>query len=126
MGSLVSRSAEEVASKMASKQARNVAESQDRMQRQMLLMQVSMARERLYWFGAAWGFLTLAVAGALKNGPSSARVALIPYVLFSTVTAYQWDFAYGSKLERIQRIRAAMERDEANDHWFLPVDRSSQ
>ena len=49
------------------------------------------------------------------------KLVMVPYLAFSTLVAYQADFAYGTKLERVQGIMHDIETNEASQHWYLPM-----
>jgi hypothetical protein len=116
MGSSVSKGFEE----MQANQKRTMLENQERMQRTMIARQMAMARDRVDWMLGAWGAAALAGSIATWRGvkvPPAAgllivvvavsnffrtcllfcadwsRRAAVPFLVYSTVLAYQWDFA---------------------------------
>lgn len=80
------------------------------MRERMMAAQVAGARDLVTWLGA-----TLAVAApalALGAARSGNRALLVPLVPLAIITAYNYDFAFGSKPERIVAEAERILRDE--------------
>ena len=69
------------------------------MRRRMMAQQLSMVRERFYWWA---GFFSLATIGLTAGYIKSRQPAVIaPLVPLSFLFGYQADMALGNKMERI-------------------------
>ena len=80
------------------------------MRERMMAAQVAGARDLVQWLGGALAIAAPAlIAGAARSGN---RALVVPLVPFSLVTAYNYDFAYGSKPERIAAEAERILRDE--------------
>ena len=68
------------------------------------------------------------IEAAMLRGKRPPPAMLAPLAPLSIVTAYQWDLAYGTKLERINQHFNDIIEKEQEQHWFLPlrVDQSSK
>jgi len=91
----------------------------ERMRRLQLSMQMAFVREQLYWFGGVYSLGLLGVTAQVIKTKSIPKVAAIPLVVAGTFIAYQWDFAYGNKIDRINKIHHDILREEK--HWFVPL-----
>lgn len=81
-------------------------ENQKKMMEEQMKKQLSMAmasqRELLNWELSAYGtFATVFTLGKLARRPVP-HVAVVPLVVAPVILAYQWDFAYGTKADRIK------------------------
>jgi len=109
----------EMQEKMAQRQEANMKKQQERMKRMQIATQVAIGREQFWWFAGFHSFLTLGLTGALIKKKPVHPAAVVPYLAFTLITAYQWDFAYGDKLERINNIYSDLQKE---DHWYIPID----
>jgi len=101
------------------KMAENQKNGQETMRRTMLATQVAARRDLVQWMGATWCLLAsgVTVAAAKRKLPPAAAV---PFTIFSIVLAYNWDFAYGNKLERINAEYEKITTQEK--HWYVPLN----
>uniref|UniRef100_A0A6B2LQW0 Plasminogen receptor (KT) n=1 Tax=Arcella intermedia TaxID=1963864 RepID=A0A6B2LQW0_9EUKA len=107
----------EAQQEMASVQFNNQLKMQERMRRMMVAQQMAMTRERLVWFEGVLGVATTgALIGSIKHKTAAPWV---PVFLLGVITAYQWDFAYGTKAERINVMYEDIIQDPS--FWFTPV-----
>jgi len=109
----------EVQKDMSAIQLNNMILGQERMRRMMIAQQMAIARERLIWIGAFGGFLTLGLTGYTVRTKSFPAPAMVPLIGYWTIFAYQWDFAYGNKAQRIFEYQNSIMQD--NRYWFNPV-----
>ena len=80
------------------------------------------ARDTVLWFGGALSALVTGAVTARVLGKKTPPALAAPVAALSVLTAYQWDMAYGSKLERINAHFDTIVRDEgAAQHWFVPL-----
>jgi hypothetical protein len=49
------------------------------------------------------------------------KVIFGPLAVYGVIVAYQWDMAYGTKMERINGIMNDILTKEKNQHWFTPL-----
>ena len=119
MGGGISKGFEE----MQKNQKKTMLESQERMRRVMLAQQVAIARDRVDWMLGAWASAALAGSVATLRGVKLPPAAAAPFLVYTVVLAYQWDFAYGNKTERINNTFNRIVNTEK--HWFLPFDTKS-
>jgi hypothetical protein len=89
------------------------------MRRNQIAFQIAMLRERTYWLGGYWVFLSLAVIGAARRKPDALSVLIIPYSAYSTMTLYMLDFAWFTKPNRINEIAQEVQHD--TNYWFVPL-----
>ncbi len=73
-------------------------EMQERMRRTQISQQMAVMRERTWWFGGVTGALLVAAAATRR-----VSVAL-PAAPLTIMTAYHWDFGYGTKINRISAM----------------------
>jgi hypothetical protein len=57
-------------------------------------------------------------------GADFPKVALAPITIYGIFLAYQYDMAYGSKMERINGIMNDILTKETDKHWFTPLSPS--
>jgi Fe2+ transport system protein B len=123
IGSAVSSNMEQMQRKlqeeMREKQWEMQLRGQERMMRTQLSMQMAMARERMYWMGGAYGAALTGVLGAKLKGHAIPKVTAVPLAVFTIFLAYQADFAWGNKAERINKMRREILENEK--HWFAPL-----
>ncbi|KAG2383096.1 hypothetical protein C9374_004433 [Naegleria lovaniensis] len=110
----------EMQDRMAVTQKKSQIAMQERMKRMQIATQVAVARERFWWFAGFHAFITTGMTIKRKHVHPA---AVIPYLAFTLVTLYQWDFAYGNKLERIDKIFNKLQDEE---HWYTPVDQETK
>jgi hypothetical protein len=107
--------------KMLEAQRENMKTQMARQMRIMNAANVAWSRDFVQWVGGVW---TLAVTGAIlakfNHGvvPSPLKV---PLVVLPIVGSYNWDLAYGTKADRIQREMMKVLHEE--DHWFSKQDK---
>ena len=88
----------------------------------MLSQQMAITRERAWWFLGGLGLMSTGmIVGALRG--KNVSVLAGPLTAVSLVTAYQFDFAYGSKPQRIREMHEEILNDPK--YWFNPVPESS-
>lgn len=46
----------------------------------------------------------------------------VPLIGYTTMLAFQYDFAYGTKANRIADIQRKILTEEADNYWFTPVN----
>ena len=92
-----------------------------------LATRMAMTRDRVIWMSSFVAFMgTLATVRSIAHKRfSSPPLASIPVVAVSFLIAYQMDFAYGTKSERVQKEAHKILKEELH-HWFhqpmeLPV-----
>ncbi|XP_059149480.1 plasminogen receptor (KT)-like [Physella acuta] len=94
---------------------RQLAMQNEMRERQMAVM-IARARD-MFWFYTA--FDSLATVGLTLGAMRSKKYGLLaPLVPLSFVFAYQWDLAYGSKMDR---IRAMADRIIDEEHQLLDL-----
>jgi len=123
IGSAVSHSMEQtqrnLQQEMLQKQWELQLRGQERMMRSQIAMQMAASRDLCYWMGSV---LVVGVAGlsvAVVKGKRPPPVVIIPLAIYSIVLAYQVDFAFGNKAERIRKMRDEIITKE--EHWFVPL-----
>lgn len=104
---------------MMQKQWKNNLKGQERMRRTMIAQQMAMARERLWWFAGFVGTLCLGIGGYAIKHKRVPPAAIAPLFALLTITAYQADFAYGNKIERVNRMMN--EIVDSGKYWFTPL-----
>lgn len=87
----------------------------ERNRRLMISMQMAMTRERTYWFGGAASLLGLGLLVGKMRG-KNVSVGLVPLAALSTLTAYNYDMGFGTKINRINRMHHDIISDER--YWF--------
>eukprot|EP00834_Sanchytrium_tribonematis_P006624 NODE_505_length_6682_cov_0.825394.p7 type:complete len:107 gc:universal NODE_505_length_6682_cov_0.825394:5658-5338(-) len=94
----------------------NMAEMQrksmEKQQKTMVAMTMANSRDLCLWIGGTWAAVG---TGLLLAGNRAPRVALVPFGVLSIVFAYNVDFAYGNKAERIRQEFLKIQNE---DHWF--------
>eukprot|EP01118_Nematostelium_gracile_P003193 TRINITY_DN13633_c0_g1_i1.p1 TRINITY_DN13633_c0_g1~~TRINITY_DN13633_c0_g1_i1.p1 ORF type:complete len:133 (+),score=33.66 TRINITY_DN13633_c0_g1_i1:24-422(+) len=105
----------EMQKEMAEVQARNMRLNQEKMARMMVVQNMALTRERLNWMG---GFGILATLAALGHSIKTKHASplTVPLVPYWTIIGYQWDFAYGDKVNRIKKEVDQIMKDER--YWF--------
>ncbi|XP_064604364.1 plasminogen receptor (KT)-like [Liolophura sinensis] len=87
---------------------------QNQMRQRMAAMQMARARDMFQWFGAFYAvFAPIAIAGAKRN-----KGLLAPLLPLTFILGYQYDLAYGSKM---QRMRAEADRIMDDEKWLLDL-----
>eukprot|EP00914_Ancora_sagittata_P019207 GHVO01038320.1.p1 GENE.GHVO01038320.1~~GHVO01038320.1.p1 ORF type:complete len:140 (-),score=24.83 GHVO01038320.1:66-485(-) len=124
MGSIVGKAMDE---NMKKQQEFMLQTQQMQMERQMQMqnymrelqmsMQLARARDLFHWFGS---FYTLAVAGSVAGFMKQKSPKIIaPLVPLTFIFAYQYDLAYGSKMDRM-RNEAKVILEEQTSMLDLP------
>lgn len=90
---------------MLDAQLNNMMRGQDRMMNLQIATQVAFARERFQWMAAFWCAASIPITALAITKNPAIRFAALPYLGFSTLTAYTYDLAYGTKVERIFAMR---------------------
>ena len=84
-----------------------IAEKQKEMMREQLSKQLSMQmaaqREQLNWEFGSYGFFASVLVLAKLAKQHVPRPVAVPFVLAPIIMAYQVDFAYGDKADRIKK-----------------------
>jgi len=101
---------EAVGSKMAEKQKEMVVVQREN-QKQMMMeqmkkqlsMQMAAQREQLNWEFGTFGFFGSVLVLAKMSKKHVPAPAAIPFLLASVIMAYQVDFAYGNKMDRVKK-----------------------
>jgi hypothetical protein len=68
--------------------------------------------------GGTYGLLLTAATVRYLKTKSVPVAAVVPIVFVPIFLAYQADFAYGNKAERIKRMRDEITKEK---HWFVPL-----
>ena len=133
MGSSIQSMGEQMAENMQNGMKKSMQENQRSMmeaqmgmamRRRELQMAVNIARTRdlLMWVGGAT--CTIGVLGTIAFVKKGNPAGLIPLLPLSFVCAYQYDMAYGTKLNRIQKeagkILDTEWRKDDNNRFLLP------
>jgi hypothetical protein len=87
---------------MMAKQEEMTRKMQDRQMKVMNGMQMAATRDLVHWMGGVYGIMLTGLAGGALAGHKIPRAAGAPLLIFTTVLAYQIDFAYGHKADRIR------------------------
>jgi hypothetical protein len=82
-----------------------------------MAMQMAAARDRVQWMGAAYGTVATAITLRLIAKKPVPGIVAVPMFVVGTVLAYQYDFAYGTKFERVRAEAEKIMHEE--DHWFM-------
>ena len=93
--------------------AENQKKAMDKQQKTMIAMGVANSRDLSVWIGGVWSALTV---GLLVNHKHVHRAVFVPYSILSVVLAYNIDFAYGNKAERIRKEFYKINALES--HWY--------
>jgi hypothetical protein len=115
---------EEMQEKMAKMQMENMIRGQERQRRMMIAQQIAVSRELFWWFAAFYSTACLGLITAAIKRKKIPPVVLIPFVPLTLFMAYQWDFAYGNKPARIQRIFERVLKEEGK--WYTPLTPSEK
>eukprot|EP01136_Pigoraptor_vietnamica_P017152 Opistho-1_new@61924 len=111
-------SARAIPDRMANRQR----ETQLQLREIQLAMAHAQARDMVAWLGAFTA--TVGVLGLAAFGRTKRPFGLVPLLPLGFVTAYNYDFAYGTKIERIRdeagRI-LALERSESTIRFVPPL-----
>lgn len=110
----------EMQQEMGKMQLENMIKGQERQRKMMMAQQIAITRERLYWFVGFGTFATTgAIVGAMRGHSSS--TAVIPLIAFWTITGYQYDLAFGTKANRINKYYEEIVNDKS--YWIYPIDK---
>jgi len=109
----------EMQKEMQEVQMGNMIRGQERMRRQMIAQQMAITRENLWWMGGFGALLAVGATAYTIKHKSFPAPAAIPLIGYGTVVAYQYDFAYGGKAERINRYTNEIISDPS--YWFNPI-----
>jgi len=111
----------EMQERMMGNQKENQRIMQEKMRRQMLSFQMAMARERFYWLAGVGAFFLTGIAAAAARGKAHAAL-IAPVTAYSVLMAYQWDFAWGGKANRIFEFQKQILTEEGEkNYWFTPL-----
>eukprot|EP01122_Echinamoeba_exundans_P005595 TRINITY_DN15747_c0_g1_i1.p1 TRINITY_DN15747_c0_g1~~TRINITY_DN15747_c0_g1_i1.p1 ORF type:complete len:158 (-),score=24.13 TRINITY_DN15747_c0_g1_i1:42-458(-) len=116
----------EVQAEMMQKQTENMLRTQERMRRMMVAQQLAVARERFYWIGGTYATALTAFSAFVVKNKRVPPAAAIPLFIGTVVTAHQADLAYGTKLERINKMTGDLLTQNQGEHWFVPLMPSEQ
>mmetsp|Transcript_10499 Transcript_10499/g.17117 ORF Transcript_10499/g.17117 Transcript_10499/m.17117 type:complete len:151 (+) Transcript_10499:1639-2091(+) len=87
-----------------------------------IAVSISQTRDLLQWMGGVWcGLASIALVAGVKSRASNAafpKQLLIPLGVLPLMGAYQWDMAYGTKIERV--AKEAEHVLEHERHRFIP------
>jgi len=127
MGNIATRATDNMIEKqkslqteMITLQLNNQVQMQERMMRKQIALNMALTKERTYWFGGVAGVLYLGLLGSiLKKKPDMARVIAAPTALITVVTAYQWDLAWGDKINRVKKMADEIEHNP--EYWISPL-----
>lgn len=124
IGASISESMETTQRKMMGeqmeKQWKMQKKAQERMRRQMITFQMAMARERCYWMGAGWAGLVLGVIGKTVKTKQFPALSVPPLFVATMILAYQVDFAFYTKANRVNAMAKEIMNDES--YWFVPLE----
>lgn len=112
---------EKSAGRMARRQFAMQCRAQDRMRRVQMAQAIAIARERVWWFATALGGVCYGAFAYKQSVGYFPRVMLGPIGMLGLVTAYQFDFAYGGKPERVNRIFNSITDERSSTYWFVPL-----
>ncbi|KAH3697213.1 hypothetical protein DPMN_084703 [Dreissena polymorpha] len=125
MGSVIGKTMEENFKKQQEFMEKNqevMLDRQIQMQNQMrerqAAMMVARSRDMLNWWGAF--YVTVAFFGIVGFLKTKKPVPLIPLLPFSFIVGYQYDLAYGNKM---QRCREEAERVMAEEGSYIELPR---
>ncbi|EFA78411.1 hypothetical protein PPL_09062 [Heterostelium album PN500] len=90
------------------------------MMKKQIAFQMAVTRERTYWFGGVTTLGFIALLSAKMRGKPVPEAAIAPLVALSVATAYQYDMAFGDKMNRIKKMAQDIEADGNN--WFVPIE----
>ncbi|GAM19608.1 hypothetical protein SAMD00019534_027830 [Acytostelium subglobosum LB1] len=110
----------EMQAEMQSKQLANQLKLQDRMMKKQIALQVAITKERTYWFAGVCALGYLGLIAAKLRGKPVPEAAIPPLVGLTTVTAYQYDMAFGDKMNRVKKMAEEIEADPS--YWFNPIE----
>jgi len=75
----------------------------DAMRSTQMAMQIAIARDQLQWGAGFYSILVLAAAGATHKQKAFPKMMGAPLLVLGTILAYNYDFAYGTKLIRVRQ-----------------------
>ncbi|KAF2072566.1 hypothetical protein CYY_006115 [Polysphondylium violaceum] len=127
MGNIATRATDNMIEKqkalqteMVSLQLKNQIQMQDRMMKKQIALNMALTKERTYWFGGVTGVLYLGLLGSIVRGKRDiSKLVAAPTVLITLVTAYQWDLAFGNKINRVKKMADEIENNP--DYWISPI-----
>lgn len=90
---------------------------QNAMRERAMAVQLARARDLFYWFGAFYATSALAIGRGISVTKNPRLAA--PLLPLTFILGYQYDLAYGGKVERIQRMAEAM-LEEESQLFLLP------
>jgi hypothetical protein len=92
----------------------------ERQRRLMIAFGLAAAQERCYWLGGAWSFATLGLLTSVIRKKPLHSIAIAPYIGGTAFLAYNLDFAFGGKPNRINEMSKKILADES--YWFVPIE----
>ncbi|KCV69155.1 hypothetical protein H696_04569 [Fonticula alba] len=119
MGSYISRLSDSAAQSMADRQRAVMAEQRAHMERQIrrqIASRIAQTREMMHWQGGFWLLLASGVTIARIRLGYVPKPLLAPLFVMPFMMAYQYDMAYGTKLDR---IRDEADRILAGDDFWI-------
>lgn len=84
----------------------------------MQAMQMAFARDLVYWYGGVFATVCTGVTAYTFKTKKFPIIASIPLFAIGTILAYQIDFAYGNKANRVNKIKQDILKEK---HWFVPI-----
>lgn len=100
------------------------ASTQERMMKLQITMKLANAREMLNWVGGALALITTGVAVAAIRKKPVPKVMTAPIFVLSFYSAFLYDLAYGTKINRIKRYQEEIEKDDRL--WFNQNSRNDE
>jgi len=110
----------EMQKEMIKVQQQNMLKSQERMRRMQIAAAMAMARDQVMWMTGAGGIALTGLGAYTLRVKAFPKVAIVPITIYSYILAYQWDFAYGNKTERVNKMFNDIITTE--QHWFVPIE----
>jgi len=124
MGNLIAGSMlekqKEMQSEMSKVQKAIMIQNQERMRRLQIASAMAMARDRVMWMAGGGGIALTGLGIYTLRAKVFPKAAIIPLTIYSYIFAYQWDFAYGNKAERVNKMFNDIITSE--QHWFTPIE----
>ncbi len=115
----------------------------ERQRRMMVTQMLAQQRETFWWLSGAYGTiltgvvtfakvkgseisnpdlqLCLVTKKGVKYSGGVPKAVFGPLALYGVVIGYFWDMAYGTKMERINRMMNDILTKEKDEHWFAPL-----
>lgn len=94
--------------------------AQERMRRVQISFQMAVVQERFYWMATAYSGSLLGLTINFLKTKSFPKVAIPPLYIGGFALAYQYDFAFGNKINRINEMATKLQNSP--EYWFSPID----